>query len=171
MGQQIGLISTGRDAADRIREEGWHAEFISRSAAHQRATEPLANDRLRPVQVETGKGGEKMKQLLETLARLEHTDGLDFSEMLTAIISKVSRDATVIPVLRQVTPAIAIALGELVRRGFLVTAVVVAFDQESVPDWAQPPEWAALLLAHGIDFRMVNSEEAVMNLCAEALVR
>ena len=52
-----------------------------------------------------------------------------------------------------------------------VTAVVVAFDQESVPDWAQPPEWAALLLAHGIDFRMVNSEEAVMNLCAEALVR
>jgi uncharacterized protein (DUF58 family) len=171
MGQQIGLISNGRDAADRIREEGWHAEFISRSAAHQRATEPLANDRLRPVQVETGKGGEKMKQLLETLARLEHTDGLDFSEMLTAIISKVSRDATVIPVLRQVIPATAIALGELVRRGFLVTAVVVAFDQESVPDWAQPPEWATLLLAHGIDFRMVNSEEAVMNLCAEALVR
>jgi uncharacterized protein (DUF58 family) len=171
MGQQIGLISNGRDAADRIREEGWHAEFISRADAHRRAAEPLANDRLRPVQVETGKGGEKMKQLLETLARLEHTDGLDFSEMLTAIISKVSRDATVIPVLRQVTPAIAIALGELVRRGFLVTAVVVAFDQESVPDWAQPPEWAALLLAHGIDFRMVNSEEAVMNLCAEALVR
>jgi uncharacterized protein (DUF58 family) len=171
MGQQIGLISNGRDAADRIREEGWRAEFISRADAHRRAAEPLANDRLRPVQVETGKGGEKMKQLLETLARLEHTDGLDFSEMLTAIISKVSRDATVIPVLRQVTPAIAIALGELVRRGFLVTAVVVAFDQESVPDWAQPPEWAALLLAHGIDFRMVNSEEAVMNLCAEALVR
>ena len=171
MGQQIGLISNGRDAADRIREEGWHAEFITRADAHRRAAEPLANDRLRPVQVETGKGGEKMKQLLETLARLEHTDGLDFSEMLTAIISKVSRDATVIPVLRQVTPAIAIALGELVRRGFLVTAVVVAFDQESVPDWAQPPEWAALLLAHGIDFRMVNSEEAVMNLCAEALVR
>ncbi|MGA2871160.1 MAG: DUF58 domain-containing protein [Verrucomicrobiota bacterium] len=171
MGQQIGLISNGRDAADRIREEGWRAEFISRADAHRRAAEPLANDRLRPVQVETGKGGEKMKQLLETLARLEHTDGLDFAEMLTAIISKVSRDATVIPVLRQVTPATAIALGELVRRGFLVTAVVVAFDQESVPDWAQPPEWAALLLAHGIDFRMVNSEEAVMNLCAEALVR
>jgi hypothetical protein len=65
----------------------------------------------------------------------------------------------------------AVVLGELVHRGFLVTAVVVAFGEESVPDWAQPPEWAALLLAHGIDFRIVNSEEAIMNLCAEALVR
>jgi len=170
MGQQVGLISNGRDAADRIREEGWHAEFISRADAQRRA-EPLANDRLRPVQVTTGKGGEKMKQVLETLARLEHTDGLDFAGMLGAIMARVPRDATVIPVLRQVTPAMAVVLGELVHRGFLVTAVVVAFGEESVPDWAQPPEWAALLLAHGIDFRIVNSEEAIMNLCAEALVR
>ena len=169
-GQQIGLISNGRDAADRIREEGWRAEFLSRTDAQQRA-EPLANDRLRPVQVPTGKGGERMKQILETLARLERTDGLDFAEMLASIISKIPRDATVIPVLRRVTPGTAIALGELVRRGFLVTAVVVADEREMVPDWAEPPEWAALLLAHGIDFRMVNSEESVMNLCAEALVR
>jgi uncharacterized protein (DUF58 family) len=170
MGQQIGLVSNGRDAADRIREEGWRAEFLSRADAQQRA-EPLANERLRPVQVATGKGGEKMKQILETLARLERTDGLDFAEMLAAIISKIPRDATVIPVLRRVTPGTAIALGDLVRRGFLVTAVVVATEAEMVPDWAEPPEWAALLLAHGIDFRMVNTEEAVMNLCAEALVR
>jgi uncharacterized protein (DUF58 family) len=170
MGQQIGLVSNGRDAAERIREEGWRAEFISRADAHQRAT-PLDNDRLRPVRVETRKGNEKLRQILETLARLEHTDGLEFSEMLAATISRIPRDATVVPVLRQVTPAIAIALGELVRRGFLVTAVVVAFGNDSVPDWAQPPEWAALLLAQGIDFRLVNSEESVMNLCTEAIVR
>ena len=29
-GQQIGLISNGRDAADRIREEGWRADFLTR---------------------------------------------------------------------------------------------------------------------------------------------
>lgn len=171
MGQQIGLISNGRDAADRIREEGWRAEFTTRADAHRRATDPLANDRLRPVRVETRKGSEKIGQILETLARLEHTDGLEFSEMLAAAVSQIPRDATVVPVLRQVTPAIAIALGGLVRRGFLVTAVVVAFGKEPVPDWAQPPEWAGLLLAQGIDFRMVNSEESVMNLCAEAIVR
>jgi len=42
---------------------------------------------------------------------------------------------------------------------------------DPVPDWAQPPEWAGLLLAHGVDFRLVNSEESVMNLCTEAIVR
>jgi hypothetical protein len=42
---------------------------------------------------------------------------------------------------------------------------------EPVPDWAQPPDWAEMLLTQGIDFRSVNSEEAISNLCAEALVR
>ena len=171
MGQQIGLVSNGRDAADRIRETGWRAEFTTRADAQQRASDPLANDRLRPVRVETRKGSEKMGQILEMLARLEHTDGLEFSEMLAVAISQIPRDATVVPVLRQVTSAIAIALGGLVRRGFLVTAVIVAFEKDAIPDWAQPPEWAGLLLAQGIDFRLVNSEESVMNLCAEAIVR
>lgn len=171
MSQQIGFVSNGRDAADRIREEGWRAEFLSRADAQQRAEKPLANERLRPVRIATRKGPEKMTQILETLARLEHTDGLEFSEMLAATLSQIPRDATVVPVLRQVTPAMALALGEMARRGFLVTAVVVALEKDPVPDWAQPPEWAELLLAQGIDFRLVNSEEAVMNLCAEAIVR
>jgi hypothetical protein len=44
-------------------------------------------------------------------------------------------------------------------------------DLDAVPDWARPPEWAQMLLAQGIDFRIVNSEEAVSNLCAEAIIR
>jgi uncharacterized protein (DUF58 family) len=171
MGQQTGFASNGRDAADRIREEGWRAEFTTRADAHHRASDPLANDRLRPVRVETRKGGDTLRKILEMLARLEHTDGLDFATMLETVASQIPRDATVVPVLRQVTPAMAIALGSLARRGFLVTAVIAAFEKEPVPDWAQPPEWAGLLLAQGIDFRVVNTEEAVMNLCAEAIVR
>ena len=37
MGQQMGFISNGRDAADRIREEGWRAEFLTRKDAMRRA--------------------------------------------------------------------------------------------------------------------------------------
>ena len=171
MGQQTGFISNGRDAADRIREEGWRAEFLTRAAAHQRAGEPLANDRLRPVRVENGKGLEKLNQIFETLARLEITDGLNFSEMIAASVSRIPRDATVIAVLHRVTPETAIALGDLARRGFLVTAVVVAFAGQPVPDWARPPEWAGLLLAQGVDFRLVSSEETITSLCAEAIIR
>jgi uncharacterized protein (DUF58 family) len=170
MGQQIGFISNGRDAADRIREEGWRGEFTRRTDAQRRANDPLSNDRLRPVRVETRKGNEKLSQILETLARLEHTDGLEFSEMLAATLSRIPRDATVVPVLRRVTPDIALALGELVKRGFLVTAVIVSIDWD-IPEWSHPPEWAGLLLEQGIDFRLVNSEEAITALCAEAIVR
>ncbi len=171
MGQQIGLVSNGRDAADRIRAEGWRAEFTTRAEALQRAGEPLANDRLRPVRVPTRKGGENRRQILEMLARLEHTDGMEFAEMVAVVAAEIPRDATVVPVMRHVTPDMALALGGLVRRGFLVTAVIAAFEKEAIPDWAQPPEWAGLLLAQGIDFRVVNSEEAIMNLCTEAIVR
>jgi uncharacterized protein (DUF58 family) len=171
MGQQIGFISNGRDAADRIREEGWSAGFATRGDAHRRATEAQANTRLRPVIVETRKGGDRFGQILETLARLEHTDGLEFSEMLEEVASEIPRDATVVAVLRRVTPAMAASLGELARRGFLVTTIIVSIDIEPTPDWAQPPDWAQMLLAQGIDFRVVNTEESVTNLCAEAIVR
>lgn len=171
MGQQIGFISNGRDAADRIREEGWSAGFTTRGDARRRATGVQANTRLRPVVVETRRGGDRFGQILETLARLEHTDGLEFSEMLEEAGSEIPRDATVVAVLRRVTPAMAAALGELARRGFLVTVIVVSIDLEPTPDWAQPPDWAQMLLAQGIDFRVVNTEEAVTNLCAEAIVR
>ncbi len=171
LGQQIGFVSNGRDAADRIREEGWSAGFTTRGAAHRRATEAQANSRLRPVIVPTRKGGERFGQILETLARLEHTDGQEFSEMLMEVASAIPRDATVVAVLRRVTPATAASLGELARRGFLVTVIVVSIDIEPTPDWAQPPDWAQMLLAQGIDFRVVNTEESVTNLCAEAIVR
>src|ERR1700743_537416 len=101
------------DATQRIAfgRKDWGGEFKKRAEAQRRAGDPLANDRLRPVRVETRKGNEKLAQILETLARLEHTDGLEFSEMLAATISRIPRDATVVPVLRQVTPDMALVLG------------------------------------------------------------
>ena len=125
-------------------------------------------DRYRSKPAKAMKSWEKS---LETLARLEAHGWIGFCRNNHGhILPKVPRDATVVPVMRQVTPQMALALGGLVQRGFLVTAVVVAFEREAIPEWAHPPEWAELLLAQGIDFRMVNSEESIMNLCAEAIV-
>jgi hypothetical protein len=125
---------------------------------------------MRPVVVETRKSYENLQRILETLARLEQTDGLDFSALILEAAVRIPRDATVVAVLCHVTPEMAMALGELVRRGFLVTVVVITFG-DVLPDWAQAPEWAELLLAQRINFHMVNSEEAVTNLCAQAVTR
>jgi uncharacterized protein (DUF58 family) len=171
MGQQIGFVSNGRDAADRIRQEGWRADFLTRHDARVRAAEPQTNTRLRPVLLKAAKGEDQLAEILAALARLEHTDGMDFAIMLREAAHNISRDTTVVAVLGVVTPAIAVALGDAARRGLLITAIVVSTEMEAVPDWARPPDWAEMLLAQGIDFRVVNSEEAVGNLCAEAIIR
>ena len=110
-------------------------------------------------------------RILETLARLELTDGLDFSGLVREAAVQLPRDATVVAVFSHITPEMAQALGELVQHGFLVTAIVVLFGGEVLPDWARPPEWAEILLAQNINFHIVTSEEAVTNLCAQAIVR
>jgi uncharacterized protein (DUF58 family) len=171
MGQQMGFVSNGRDAADRIREEGWRADFLTRGDARNRAAEAQKNIRLRPVLLKAAKGEDQLAEILAALARLEHTDGLDFADMIREAASSISRDTTVVAVLSAVTPQIAVALGDVARRGLLVTAIVASLEAEAVPDWARPPDWAQMLLAQGIDFRVVNSEEAVGNLCAEAIIR
>jgi len=170
-GQQIGLVTNGRDAADRIREEGWQGEFMNRTLARQQAATVAENTRMRPVTVPTRRSSDNFLRILETLGRLEQTDGLDFSGLLREAAVQLPRDATVVAVFSHVTPEMALALGELVRRGFLVTAIVVIFGADTLPDWAKPPEWAEVLLAQGINFHMVNSEESVTNLCAQSLVR
>lgn len=171
IGEQTGLASNGRDAADRIREEGWTAEYLTRDDAVRQAKAVPANTRLRPVFLEPGKGEERFRWILETLARLEHTDGMEFPDMVREMDARIPRDATVVAVLKNVTPAIAAVLGGLARRGFLVTTVVVSSGAGPIPDWARPPDWAEMLVAQGIDFHLVNSEEAISNLCAQAIVK
>ena len=169
--QQIGLVTNGRDAADRVREEGWRGEFLNRSLAQTQAAIVAENTRLRPVVVPTRKSSDNFLQILETLARLEMTDGLEFSALISDVSVQLPRDATVVTVLCHVTPELAQSLGELVRRGFLVTAIVVTFNDHVLPDWARPPEWANILLAQGINFHLVNSEESLANLCTQAIAR
>jgi uncharacterized protein (DUF58 family) len=170
-GQQIGFVSNGRDAADRLREEGWKGEFRSRQVAARRLTERPPNDRLQPVSVETRRGPEQLRRILDTLARLELTDGLSFADMVSEAIGRLPRDATVAAVLTRVPEETAVALGTLRRAGFSVTAVMVSFEETEYLDWASPPEWADRLLAEGIAFRRVRDEASLEQLCAGHFVR
>ncbi|HJS06559.1 MAG TPA: DUF58 domain-containing protein, partial [Pirellulales bacterium] len=79
MGQQVGLVTNGRDAADRIRTEGWrHEQFVNRRAALA-AGMLEKSQRLRPVVVPTRRSNTQLTDILHTLARLEKTDGMSFS--------------------------------------------------------------------------------------------
>lgn len=164
LGQQFGLVTNGRDAADRVRQEGYRHEFRTREVALAEAGKELRSERLRPVVVDTRRGAEQFQRLLETLARAELTDGLTLPDLLAETASRLPRDATVTVVLSEVLPESAMALGNLRRQGFAITAVMV------LPDDARYPEMAGRLLAEGLDVRRIDNEAALMNLCSQQMV-
>lgn len=165
MGQQVGLVTNGRDAADRIRQEGWAHDFRTRAAARTVAAMREASDRLQPLVVPTRRGAEQLMRILETLARVELTDGLTFDQLVVETASRLPRDATVVAVLPAVTVETAFALGSLRRRGFAVTAVVISFDQHEFADCS------GRLLAQGIEARQVADEAGLAALCGRHLAR
>jgi uncharacterized protein (DUF58 family) len=165
MGQQVGLATNGRDAADRVRREGWsHEQLHSRKAA-QSAGMADRSDRLRPLVVPTRRTGTQLRQILETLARVEKTDGLTFAQLIRETTSRLPRSATVIALLTAVTPATAIALGNLRRRGFAVTAIINVFEEYEFAKLAAP------LIAERIDARQLRDREAIPTTCLRCVLR
>jgi uncharacterized repeat protein (TIGR01451 family) len=162
MGQQVGLMSNGRDAADRIRLEGWEGDYRTRQAVRQQVAMKETSERLQPLVVENRRDVEGFQRIRETLARVELTDGLSFAELVLETASRLARDATVVPLLPAVPIETALALGNLRRRGFAVSAVLVLLDDD------QLEQAYGRLLAEGIrDVRHLKNEAELPGLCSQ----
>jgi uncharacterized protein (DUF58 family) len=167
LNQQIGFVSNGRDAADRIRLESLAAEsaeaqaegHATREAARDRFEMSETNDRIRPVQIDTRRGYDQFQQIRESLARLEFTDSLTFAQMTLEVSGRIPRDATIIAVLPRVPAETAIALGTLRRQGFAITAILIGLDEN------EKLESHGRLLAETVrDIRYINTLEELANL-------
>jgi uncharacterized protein (DUF58 family) len=165
MNQQLGLISNCRDAADRIRQEGWSYDLRTREAARRSATMLDKSDRLRPVVIPTRRGPEQLIQILESLARAELTDGLDFPQLVSETNSRLPRDATVVAILPQATPASVLTMQMLARRGYAVTAILNMYDDY---EFGQS---AAVLAASGISAQHLKNEAALAEICRQFALR
>lgn len=165
MGQQIGLVTNGRDAADRIRREGWDHDPRSRRAAQKTAAMLTESDRLQPLVVPTRRGAEQLMRILETLARVELTDGLDFHQLVAETAAQMPRDASVIALLSSVSIETAVTLGSLRRRGFAVTAILNLFE---LHDFEQA---SARLVAEGIEARHLAGKESIPEICRRFVLR
>lgn len=165
MGQQVGLVSNGRDAADRVREEGWTGDRRTREEARQSAQAMGESDRLRPVIVPTRKSPEQMVHISKALARLEKTDGMRLSELVIEAASQIPRDASVIVIVPSITMENAVALGGLSRQGYSVEVVVNCFSEEEFAVVSGP------LLAEGITTRHLRDESSVAGICEKQILR
>jgi uncharacterized protein (DUF58 family) len=165
MGQQIGLITNGRDAADRIRVEGWDFDLRTRDAARAAASMVETSERLRPVIVPTRRGADQFMQILEALARVELTDGLGFPQLVIESANRMPRDASVLAILPRVTPEVAVALGSLKRQGFSVTAVLNVYDELDFSEASGP------LLAAGVSTLHLRDEQSIATVCRKFVLR
>ena len=165
MDQQIGLVTNGRDAVDRIRQEGWDYDIRSRKAARQAADMLEVSDRLQPVVVETRRGPEQLMRILETLARVELTDGLTFAQLVMETAGRLPRDATVVAILASLSIETAVALGELRHKGLAVTAILNLYNDMEFE------RASAQLAAEGVEARHLKNVEALPDLCREYVLR
>lgn len=165
MGEQFGLITNARDAADRLRQEGWEADFRTRQAALASVQEADLDTRLQPIVVPTRRGADQFERVWSGLARLELNDGLSFAEMVLESSSRMPRDATVIAILPQVTAAGAAALGNLRRQGYAVFAVLVMLEQGDALV-AQ-----SKLLAERIDSTSITDDPSLAAMCRKQVYR
>jgi len=165
MGQQVGLITNGRDAAERIRREGWSHEQLRTRRAAQAAGDEQENRRLRPVIVPTRRSNIQLRQILDTLARVEKSDGLPFAALVHESASRMPHSATVIALLTSVTTEMAIALGNLRRQGMAVTAIVNAYDEYDFARIAGP------LVAERIEVRQLRDRAGIARMCQRLVLR
>ncbi len=159
LNQQVGMISNGRDAIDRIRTEGWTLPPQSRTKVRNATQMRDASQRLEPVVVPTRRGAASRLLIIESLARLELTDGMTLPQLLIETNSRMPRDATVIVVLPKVTEQSSIALGNLVSTGFAVTAVINTHEPLDFADASGP------LLAQGIATHHLVDERSIVQIC------
>ena len=164
-GQQVGLISNGRDAAERIRTEGWKSDARTRTDAHRAAQMREGQDRLRPVRLKTGRTPQQFDQCMKLLARLELNEGLTLPELVHETAHDLPRDATIVVILSQVEPDDALALGELFRRGYAVTALINVYDDDVFVDFA------AQLAAVRVGCRHLKDFDHVTTICQRLTLR
>jgi len=123
--QQVGFLSNGRDAADRVQWERPQREVSSRAEARALVQMLEESDRLRPVEVEIRRGEEQNQLILDALARLELSDGLPFHEMLRNEYHRLPREAAFVALVPHVPPPLVGVLAEMKRWGFIPTVFVL----------------------------------------------
>ena len=146
--QPFALLTNGRDAVDRIRDEGFATDFRTRDAARSTGTMREVDDRLRPVIVASDRGPVHYQELLRQLARLELSDGLSIAETIIGSQSRLSRDTTLIVILQRSDAATSAMLIGMKRRGWAVTIIVNAQDTNAFIAIAGPFQAANIATIH-----------------------
>jgi uncharacterized protein (DUF58 family) len=124
-GADIGFVSNGVDAADVIQTNPISVEVANRDEARRLLEHRQATERLRPVQVVAGRGGETLHMILETLARLEPGTGLALPQMIAREYNAWPREQTVALIVPAVSEELTTQIVRLKNANFSVLVLLI----------------------------------------------
>lgn len=125
-GEQVGLVTNARDAAEVARYEVTSEVRLSRAEAKTAVEESLDSDKLNPLTVPTMRSSIQGQRIIENLARVLPADGLDCGQLILSEFRRLPRDATMLPVLPNITEDLAHILAQMKTSGFPVTVFIIA---------------------------------------------
>ena len=164
-GEPFALATNGRDAADRIRTEGWQGDHRVRGEAAAAATMLSESDRRRPVIMKPSRNPMQLTDMISTLARLERTDALTLAELLIECESRLSNETTILLILQQCPPESIAAIVSLSRRGWAVAAIINTHDINDFSAEAGP------LIASRIPVFHLSTRDSIAEVCRQATLR
>jgi hypothetical protein len=124
-GLDVGLVSNGVDAADVLNTEPISVEAVNRDEARKLMEQARTTDRLRPVEVRVSKGGESIMSIMEALARISLSEGLDLADVIRQEYIGWPREATAALIVPDADEALFREIARLKSTGFSVLVLVV----------------------------------------------
>jgi len=163
--QPFALVTNGRDAADRIRVDGWIGDHRMRDQARQSAEMLDKSDRLRPMIMDVGRDAMHLQQMRRTMARLERSDGMTMDRLLIETESRISNETTLIAIFQSATPETISSLIGFARRGKAVAAIINTHDINDYTALAGP------LIATNIPTFHLTDHSRIADLCRSVNLR
>ncbi len=150
-GEQVGMITNARDAAEVARYEVEQRESLMRREMDASVEEEEASTRISPLSVATVRSPIQAMKVAENLARVLPGRGLDAERLILSEFRRLPRDAALLPVVPIVTDSLAMTLASMKENGFNVTVFLIK-HQKAYEDAA------ALLAAHDIHVFHIEHE-------------
>lgn len=153
-GEQVGMITNARDAAEVAQYDVEKHETLSRQEVDAEVEGELEGTRISPLCVETSRSPFQAQRVIENLARVLPTDGLDGMGLVMSQYHTLPRDATLMIVAPIITERMAHALGAIKLAGFNVSVFLI-MDQPAYL------EAATFLAPHYINVFHIEHERSL----------
>lgn len=150
-GEQVGMVTNARDAAEVARYDVEGTSALSRSEADESVEGEAESTRISPLSVPTRRSPEQANRIIENLARVLPGRGLDAGQLIMAAHEELPRDAALLPVVPYMNERLALTLAQMKHSGFTVSVFLI-------DDRSGYFEASALMAEHGIHLFHITEE-------------